>query len=123
MSCPESFFCAYLACALWVGVLDSKHEPIEDNRFSVDDIAPDALKEMRADCNTFYDANQSDLTTRSDEAGGHDLWLTRNRHGVGYWETPDWPEDAGRRLTEAAHRLGGCFLYKDEDGKLHLESG
>lgn len=43
---------------------------------------------------------------------GHDLWLTRNGHGCGFWEADHCSEDAGRRLTELAHKLGEASVYR-----------
>jgi hypothetical protein len=40
---------------------------------------------------------------------GHDLWLTRNRHGCGFWDRG--LGELGDRLSEAARLLGGVDLY------------
>lgn len=47
---------------------------------------------------------------RARERAGHDLWLTRNGHGVGFWDG-DWPEPLAEILTDSAHRLGPVDLY------------
>lgn len=45
----------------------------------------------------------------SAECFGHDFWLTRNRHGCGFW---DRGLDAlGEYLTDAAHRYGSVDIY------------
>lgn len=54
---------------------------------------------------------------------GHDFYLTRNRHGAGFWDrySGDSPEArAGDRLTSAAHVYGESELYPGEDRKLHI---
>ena len=49
--------------------------------------------------------------TRSNrELAGYDLWMTRNGHGVGFWDG-DWPEPLAEILTDAAKRLGNVDLY------------
>lgn len=53
---------------------------------------------------------------------GHDLWLTRNGHGAGFWDG-DWPEALGEQLTEIAHGLGERHLYRGDDGLLYLHEG
>ena len=38
---------------------------------------------------------------------GHDLWLTRNGHGVGYWDRPELYGDANATLfTRLARAMG-----------------
>ena len=51
---------------------------------------------------------------------GHDLWLTQNRHGAGFWDG-DWPEEIGERLTEISKKFGECHLYVGDDGKIYAE--
>jgi hypothetical protein len=56
------------------------------------------------------------LTARDSGQGGHDFWLTRNGHGAGFWDG-DWPEEVGKRLTEASKKYGEVYLYV-QDGKI-----
>lgn len=53
---------------------------------------------------------------------GHDLWLTRNGHGAGYWDRKHVgeAEDAALdRLTDAAHAEGEeRLIYDDQTGKV-----
>jgi len=49
---------------------------------------------------------------------GHDIWLTRNGHGTGFWDRGmgrlgDW-------LSERACALGECTLYQGDDGFLYF---
>jgi len=46
---------------------------------------------------------------------GHDLWLTRNRHGAGFWDRPDIYEDKADKLTEFAVSLGECYAEFTEN--------
>ena len=50
---------------------------------------------------------------------GHDLWLTRNGHGVGFWDRPEiYGEALSEELTRAAKAMGSVdpeFL-EDEEG-------
>lgn len=39
-------------------------------------------------------------------AMGHDLWMTRQHHGVGFWDRDTLPEDLRDACTEAAHDMG-----------------
>ena len=49
------------------------------------------------------------------EQAGHDLWLTRNGHGCGFWDG-DWKEPAATLLTAAAKSLGECFVVATVGG-------
>jgi hypothetical protein len=51
---------------------------------------------------------------------GHDLWLTRNGHGAGFWDS-GLPDGLGERLSAVARKMGetGCWL--DAHDVLHLD--
>ena len=46
---------------------------------------------------------------------GHDLWLTRNRHGSGFWDRG--LGDLGQVLTKCAHSYGEAYLEIDSNGR------
>jgi hypothetical protein len=89
----------YLECALWSSTDESDPEtggdPMDDN-YSVDDIAPEVVAQAREDCAAMlalpdaglYLAAVSDgaASHHAAEQFGHDFWLTRNRHGTGFWD-------------------------------------
>jgi hypothetical protein len=114
----DTFVSAYVACALWSST-DDDGEPL-DSRFDDDDISVEALASMREDCTQFMEANADDLLHAGDDSqNGHDFWLTRNRHGAGFWDR-GYPSGIGRRLTDAAHVWGESNLYVGDDGKVHI---
>lgn len=49
---------------------------------------------------------------------GHDLALTRGRHGAGFWDRGTGHD--GDRLTDAAHGAGETNLEVGDDGQVHL---
>lgn len=113
---------AYMTAALWSSNDESDEnggDPIDSN-YGIEDIHPDTAAAMRADVEKFLTENAADIGDRYDQAG-HDLWLTRNHHGVGFWETPDWPKEAGERLTKAAHAMGERNLYV-ENGQVYQDN-
>ena len=117
----DKFTRAYIEAALWSSTDNSDGsggEPLDKN-YNIYDIADETLAVMAADCAAFQNENASDLSFNSLDQGGHDFWLTRNRHGCGFWETPDWPEDIGNRLTDASHKYGEVWLYVGDDGKIY----
>ena len=50
---------------------------------------------------------------------GHDLWLTQNGHGSGFWDG-DWDDEFGNVMTSYAHSVGELYPY-DENGIMYLE--
>lgn len=117
----NAFTRAYIACALWSSMdnydIETGGEPLDAN-YTADDIVPEALAQMVEDCEAFQADNAADIATGDVERAGHDFWLTRNRHGAGFWDG-DWPEDVGRRLTDAAHACGSVDLYVGDDGLVY----
>jgi hypothetical protein len=121
----KSFVDGYIECALWSST-DNSIEPGEplDRHYSAEDLSPETVTAMVADCKAFVDANAADVRAAIDAYGkddspgyaGHDFWLTRNGHGAGFWDG-DLPDELGERLTTAAKAFGECNLYV-EDGKI-----
>ncbi len=113
----DTFTRNYLECALWASHNDDG-EALE-GLYEVDDFAPEALASIVEDCEAFQRDNDDDLYRCDMARAGHDFWLTRNRHGAGFWDG-DYPDDVGRRLTEAAHVCGSSDLYVGDDGRLYV---
>jgi hypothetical protein len=116
----DEFTQAYIEAALWSSTDQSDDqggEPLDKN-YSVEDIAEESMKKIREDCVKFQEKH-ADLISEDLSRAGHDFWLTRARHGAGYWDG-DWPEEAGKTLTEAAHTYGEVNIVVGDDGKLHF---
>jgi hypothetical protein len=117
----DAFALAYAECALWSSTDDG--EPL-DALYGIDDIHPDTLARMAKDCADFRNyvaglsADLAALIDSNPSLAGNDFWLTRNRHGGGYWDRGYWGKD-GHRLTEAAHTYGSVDLYVGDDGLIH----
>lgn len=136
---PElsDFVIAYLAAAIWTGTAETEDgnsgEPLDkfldiSLDYSPDVIgafAPEAVEQAKRECADFQEANAEDLQLAHeqhgydvDNQGGHDFWLTRNRHGVGFWDRGLGP--IGDRLTQAAHAYGSSDAMLGDDRKVHL---
>lgn len=50
------------------------------------------------------------------DAFGHDLWLTRNNHGAGFWDG-DWADTISGALTAVATDLGEAHLMYDRESQ------
>ena len=137
---PDAFTRGYIDAALWSSTAygsreeeaaDPTHEgtfdrSFQDLGFDWEDLAPETLAEMMADCAEFRLAQTEDLARASmlrpfnradgtiDEHLGHDFWLSRNGHGAGFFargSDPVWD-----RLQEAAGAWGTVDLYVDTTG-------
>lgn len=113
----DTFTRAYIECALWSSTDQSDEsggDPLDDN-YSIHDISAKSLKEMVDDCRRFQENNALDLelSTLDEAQQGHDFWLTRNRHGAGFWDRKHISPEADKaldRLTGASQNEGECVL-------------
>src|SRR5690242_13350351 len=113
----------YITCALWSShdnADESGGEPLDSN-YGPEDIDAKALETMRADCANFAAYCEKlgllEEYERDEEQFGHDFWLTRNGHGVGFWDRGDG--ELGEALSKAAETFGSADLYVGNDGKVH----
>lgn len=116
---PESFLRGYLTCAFWSST-DDAGEPL-DRQYDTLNLAHSALEEAKRVCADFQ-ANNAALLAQyplGEEHAGHDFWLTRNRHGAGFWDRG--LGHLGDELTKQAHAYGECSLYVGDDGKLYFQ--
>lgn len=125
----NEFIIGYTTCALWSSSgVDDDCEYL-DEKYDSNDIAPEALKEMEADCAKFIAENETALGDYAEKIGtneytvsekaGHDFWLTRNGHGAGFWDRGIG--EVGDKLTEASKGFGEVGLYVGDDGKIYTE--
>jgi len=129
----ECFTHAYITCALWSST-DGEGTPLDDGR-DADDLAPETLVKMQADCAIFYARHEGaiqcdgapmsreDLTASESERkaamAGHDFWLNRNGHGAGFWDG-DWPEPHATALDKGCAVFRPCDPYVGDDGLIYL---
>ena len=100
----------YLAAALWTEELDDA---------SISDLSNKAKLSSLKDVEEFI--NKAGMLLNGMEAGqvGHDLWLTRNGHGAGFWDRG--LGEIGDKLSDIARGMGEKHLYKGDDGKIYLD--
>ncbi len=116
----DTFTTAYVKAMLWAECHSSEGSendgcPFDSLGFDFSDIDPKGLEEIIADCEAFQFNHRADIGSELKQAG-HDFYLTRNRHGAGFWDG-DWPNEVGERLTNAAHCYGTQGLMaSDEEG-------
>lgn len=126
----EAFIDGYIDCALWADCMPyipegANPDEFEHGGMELAEITPEARKAMAAECNKFIDANIDDLYIYTLEGltegyAGHDFWLTRCGHGVGYWSRGLM--DLGERLSAAARAYGEPAIpYELEDGTVTVD--
>lgn len=121
----DDFTKGYIAAALGVETFDDRPNCDEDRSYQdmgydADSIADASMDQIIADCQKFQADNQhlwEGKTTGHEwsieEAAGHDFWLTRNGHGVGFWDREEiWGENKDT-LSDAADSYNELHLYWD----------
>lgn len=104
-----------------IGEIDTN---LDDSEFSNHTFTLDAMRQIVKDCEKFmddelfYEAFYESSNDISQIA--HDFWLTRNRHGSGFWDG-DYPKELGEKLTEFSHSFGEVNVVPSE-GKFHYEA-
>jgi hypothetical protein len=108
----------------------SESDPLDDH-FGIDDFSVESLERVREDWGDFFDQADNDgLIDRAyrftdDEQIAHDFWVTRQGHGVGFWDGDykDDTDDVGSPLSKLAEKFGECNVFIGQDGCLHIEDG
>lgn len=112
----------YLIAALWSSTDQSNEQggdPLDQN-YDLEDIAQESIDQAERDCLAFLSTYLDVIGTHYEQAG-HDFWLTRNRHGVGFWECDrPWGEN-GRILSNAAHAFRELSPVVGDNGKIYFE--
>jgi hypothetical protein len=103
----DTFTRAYIEALYWTDDIPEDAE-----------LAPSALASIITDCADFQESNADLLADMDASSAGHDFWLTRNRHGAGFWDR-GLGED-GKLLTDAAHAYGSQDVYLGDDGLLYV---
>lgn len=103
---------AYLDCVAWL--LDEEIDP--DAQFSDQayEHAREACAEFMAIVGEVEDSAYIGASGYDCEAMlGHDLWLTRNGHGCGFWESDRWSDEYRDQLDSAAGSMVGVGHIKE----------
>lgn len=121
------FWKSYVECSLWSSSL------IDDNGNDLGNFLDVGLCEENFDAKSWWmlakEAYVAFLTMQlicskaqtvlAPDQMGHDFWLTRNRHGAGFWDRG--LGDLGKELTDYCHHLGEVNLYTyEKDGTKYI---
>jgi hypothetical protein len=126
----EEFVAAYIEAAMWSTCISSDEsdpdydKPLE-SKYDASNIAPESLVSIYTDCAKFIASNATDLAEypgrrqwSAAKCAGYDFWLTRNGHGVGFWDRGLGA--LGDRLSEASRKFGESDMYVGDDGRMYV---
>ena len=114
----SDFVKAYILAAYWTDTGDNE-QPSSEAEMSVQ-----GVEVAVSECEAFQrDASEAlrlayQTPGYDESSAGHDFWLTRNGHGVGFWDRG--LGEIGDVLTHLAHAEGQSDLYEGDDGLLYL---
>lgn len=100
----------YLHTALWTENLDSE--------FGTENFDSKSRESAEKDIALFIEKAGSLLDSLDLSLVGHDFWLTRNRHGAGFWDG-DYEKEVGNKLTEISHTFKEINV-ETENGKVYF---
>ena len=128
----------YLIALLWTMPCNDDCENPGDD-IAIEDLPPETIEQAKQDvtdfvnaCGALFDQAMEcydDGYGRHSDAGsveaafGHDFALTRNHHGVGFWDrdSTGLPKFLGDALTRVCHKkFNECNLYIGDDGKAYF---
>ena len=118
----EEVLTHYMVAALWSST-DSDEEALDTN-YNISDIAPETKERFKTLVDKFVSENKEVIeeSELSDEQLGHDLWLTQNGHGAGFFDR-SLDKEVEEKLTKAAKAFGGVDMVVGDDGLIHGEGG
>ena len=91
----------------------------EREQFTLANMDARTVDAIRQQCDVFVEQNADILEELNvpDDMIGHDFYLTRNGHGVGFWDRGYG--ELGNMLTDAAQEFGSFDLYLGDDGTVY----
>jgi len=107
---------SYLETILWAEC-GGDGEPL-DATYSVDDFADEAIARTELEINALFLWAEPYLEGESETQVAHDFWLTRAKHGAGFWD--GGYGTFGDVLTSTAHRFPELSAYVGDDGRIYL---
>ena len=81
--------------------------------------------DLEADCRSFWhrygcfvEVAECSAQFSNAEMAGHDVWMTRNGHGAGFWDG-DWDARYGAMFTKGSNCYGEFQIYLGDDGLIY----
>jgi hypothetical protein len=116
----------YLETALWSSTHFADQQDHRGTSFDdlydvsdFDDAQVKSVEQTLDDFHAYVAETLGDVLDAFDDTDiAHDLWLSRNGHGAGFFDG-DYGEH-GDALQAAAKTFGSCDLYVGDDGRMYF---
>jgi hypothetical protein len=108
----------YLTCALWTDEENLK-ESDENVWLSAENITDESIADAKDDIVRFLDLAGDSVKDLDSSGLGHDIWLTRNGHGAGFFDR-GYDSHTTKRLMAAADALGVKDIYVGDDSRIYF---
>lgn len=119
----NAFISAYITAMLW-STPGTTPDGEELESLEALELAPETVQRVVTECTGFY-TTAFKVLSHLDESGlhsfelsGHDFWLTRNGHGVGFWDRG--LGNAGDYLTALSQQAGEQYPYIGDDNLIYI---
>ncbi len=106
----------YLTCLLW-SELDNEGNPLDDE-YSISYVHSDSVKATEESCIKFIELSGDLLKGLEPSQIGHDFCLTRNGHGVGFWDRG--LGQIGDDLSAICEVMKSVDIFEGDDCMLHI---
>lgn len=107
---------SYLETALWA---DAEEGDEQMKSKTIHDFDPQSKAQALKDIQDFTSkASQiapDELASYDDSQLGHNLWLSRNGHGAGFFD------DNNDKLQDIARNMKDKYIYVGDDGKVYIQ--
>lgn len=88
----------YFIAALWTSEFDNHN---------VYEFSKETIETSKKDIEKFLQESNNYLIDLSNETIGHNFWLTRNRHGAGFWDLDELDNETGEIVSKI------CYTFKE----------
>lgn len=126
MSYLDEMTAAYLECAAWASTnAEDDDKPFDSYGYP---FTQAAKKRARLDCMKFLRAVAASTIETIENCDpsqvGHDLWLSRNDHGAGFFDGDrnQYAPEHRDILQDLARAMGECYIFESRK-RLHMEGG
>ena len=121
---------SYLECAIWTEEERLEEENTEGYEGEIKDLIPEADLNVNnfsddskikayEDIKLFLKYAGDSVNGIDEEQLGHDIWLSRNGHGAGFFDR-GYDDDIEKILMDSAHKIGSVDIYLGDDGLLYF---
>lgn len=117
------FRTAYVDALLWSTYANPEETGCSFEYFSeaasrFEDFNTEAQEHIEKDCKDFLELAEKFIPEDGFSQSGHDFALTRNGHGVGFWDREEiYGEKAAKELNKIADSFGEIYLYWEAESQ------